>query len=289
MSDIERKFRTFCENLRMPSSSVALVRTRYERIRDCLNKEFWDGYGYHTLYVGSYGRGTAIHLSDIDMIFEIPFNVFSQYDSYCWNGQSALLQKLKDTLHTTYPFTKMRGDGQVVVVEFSDGIKFEIVPAYKQLDGSFLYPDTHNGGKWRKTDPLLEINAVKELNTITNKNMQYLCRMVRAWKDEHNVPIPGLLIDTLVGRFLKKWGYNQKSFLYYDWMTRDFFDFLRSEDDTKAYWYVIGSNQLVYRKGSFHRTAEESYQNALLAIEYEDKNWDSFANSYWRKIYGSKF
>ena len=123
MSNVDVKFRDFCNNLRMANTDVANVRTRYERIRGCLNREFWGGEGYHTLYVGSYGRGTAIHLSDIDIIYEIPYSTYCQYDGYFGNGQSALLQKVKETLHLTYPFTRMKGDGQVVDVDFSDGIK----------------------------------------------------------------------------------------------------------------------------------------------------------------------
>lgn len=289
MGDIYVKFNKFCDNLRMSKQSVDTVRYRYDRIQGCLNAAFWDGYGYHTRYVGSYGRGTAIHLSDIDMIFEIPYTVYNQYDRYLGNGQSALLQKVKDTLHETYPFTNIRGDGQVVVLDFKDGIRFEIVPAYKQYDDSYLYPDTHAGGRWKKTNPILEINAVKDLNRQTNKNMQHLCRMVRAWKDLYNVPMSGLLIDTLAGRFMRGWYHAGKSYLYYDYLTRDFFDFLRNEDDTKAFWYAIGSNQLVYNHGSFHRAAEKAYNNAISAINSEVQNNEWMANYYWRLIYGSKF
>lgn len=283
------KFRDFCNNLRMANTDVANVRTRYERIRGCLNREFWGGEGYHTLYVGSYGRGTAIHLSDIDIIYEIPYSTYCQYDGYFGNGQSALLQKVKETLHLTYPFTRMKGDGQVVDVDFSDGIRFEIVPGYRQWDGSYLYPDTHNGGSWKKTNPMPEIDMVKSLNRDTNKNMQHLCRMVRAWKDEHCVPMSGLLIDTFAGKFLRNWYHKGKSYLYYDYMTRDFFDFLRKEDDRKAYWYAIGSNQFVYNRGSFHQKAENAYNNAILAIQNEEKNNDWLANYFWRMIYGNKF
>ena len=289
MGDIYGKFNKFCDDLRMSKQSVDTVRYRYDRIQGCLNAAFWEGDGYHTRYVGSYGRGTAIHLSDIDMIFEIPYTVYNQYDRYLGNGQSALLQKVKDTLHGTYPFTNIRGDGQVVVLDFKDGIRFEIVPAYRQYDDSYLYPDTHNGGCWKKTNPIPEIQAVKGLNNATNKNMQHLCRMLRAWKEESGVRMSGLLIDTFAGRFLRGWQYAGKTYLYYDYMTRDFFDNLRKEDDTKAYWYAIGSNQFVYNQGPFHYAAERAYNNALSAIQNEELNNEWTANYYWKLIYGSKF
>ena len=49
-----------------------LVSQRYKRITRAVNSEFWnsDSETTHSLYVGSYGRGTAIDTSDIDMLVE---------------------------------------------------------------------------------------------------------------------------------------------------------------------------------------------------------------------------
>ena len=47
--------------------------------------------------------------------------------------------------------------------------------------------------------------------------------MVRAWKEKCNVPISGILIDTLAYKFIENWTYKDKSYLYYDFMSRDFF------------------------------------------------------------------
>lgn len=52
----------------------SLVSQRYKRITRTVNSEFWDSTSEtaHSLYVGSYGRGTAIDTSDIDMLVELP-------------------------------------------------------------------------------------------------------------------------------------------------------------------------------------------------------------------------
>ena len=63
---------------------------------------------------------------------------------------------------------------------------------------------------------------------------------MRAWKNEWNVLMGGLLIDTLAYRFIKDWKYRDKSFLYYDWMSRDFFEYLGNEPE-KDYWLAVGS------------------------------------------------
>lgn len=288
---ISDKFSAFCSNLRMSYDTVSAVRSRYHSITKRLNKDFrdTDSEVLNSLYVGSYGRGTAIHVSDIDMLYILPWDYYTKYDSYDGNGQSALLQAVKESIEKTYWNTYVSGDGQVVKVSYSDGVVFEVVPCFELSNGSFYYPDTHNGGSWKTTNPRPEINAINTLNNATNKNLKRLCRMIRAWKDNCNVPMGGLLIDTFAYRFMKDWEYNDKSFVYYDWLTRDFFKYLSEQDDNQSYWLAIGSGQYIYPKGRFAAKAKSAYDNALKAIEYEDKNYEYTANSYWRDIYGSKF
>ena len=109
---------------------------RYKRITRAINREFWDSESVteHSFYVGSYGRGTAIDTSDIDILMELPRDMYNQYDAHKGNGQSRLLQTVKNAILETFPHSDVRGDGQVVVVNFTDGIKFEILPAFKNLD-----------------------------------------------------------------------------------------------------------------------------------------------------------
>lgn len=288
---INDKFSAFCSNLRMSDNTVSNVRMRYHRITKRLNCDFRgiDSDNLYSLYVGSYGRGTAIHVSDIDILYIMPPEYYTKYDSYKGNGQSALLQDVKKSIAKTYTNTEISGDGQVVKVSFSDGVVFEVVPCFKLTDGSFWYPDTHNGGSWKITNPKPEINAINDLNNKTNKNLKRLCRMIRAWKDYCNVPMGGLLIDTFAYRFLKDWKYNDKSYLYYDWMTRDFFKYLSEQNDNQSYWQAVGSNQYIYPKGKFAAKARTAYNNALNAIKYEEQNNEAMSNYYWRKIYGTKF
>ena len=288
---ISDKFSAFCSNLRMSTFTVSNVRTRYHSITKRLNKDFRniDNDYLNSLYVGSYGRGTAIHVSDIDMLYILPWEYYTKYNSYVGNGQSALLQAVKDSIKQTYPVTYISGDGQVVKVCFSDDVEFEVVPCFEYSDGSFCYPDTHNGGSWKTTDPRPEINTINTWNNITNKNLKRLCRMLRAWKDNCNVPMGGLLIDTFAYRFLKDWEHYNKSFLYYDWMTRDFFKYLSEQNDEQSYWIAVGSGQYIYPKGKFTAKAKTAYNNALKAIEKEDKGYSYTANDYWRAIYGTKF
>ena len=256
-----------------------------------LNKDFWDTDSdtSHSLYVGSYGRNTAIHVSDVDMLFRLPYEVYQQYDTYSGNGQSALLQIIKNSIEKTYSVTHIGADGQVIVVPFDDGVKFEVLPAFANDDDSYTFPDSNAGGTWKTTNPKPEIRVIREADKVWNHNLKRLCRMTRAWNDKWSVQMGGLLIDTLAYQFLRNWDYNDKSFVYYDWMSRDFFEYLKSQDPKKTYWLAPGSNQYVLRKGDFEYKALRCYNIAVEAIKSETEGNDFTANSKWREIFGSKF
>ena len=53
-------------------------------------------------------------------------------------------------------------------INFSDGMFFEILPAFKNWDGSYRYPDTNMGGNWRSTNPKAEQDAMKNKNISSN-------------------------------------------------------------------------------------------------------------------------
>lgn len=288
---IGEDFSTFCANLTIPSEKRESISYRYKRITKQLNIDCWlsDSDTYHSCYVGSYGRGTAIKgFSDLDMVFQLPKNYYDTYNSYFINGQSSLLQYIRGCIQKTYPSTYIGADGQVVIVEFSDNIKFEIVPGFLNNDGSYAYPDSNDGGKWRITKPTDEINAINYMDKKTNGNLKWLCRMMRSWKNQWSVPMGGLLIDTLAYRFIQDWEYKDKSYLYYDWMSRDFFYYL-SQEPENDHWLAVWSNQYIWTEGKFQYKALRCYNLACDAIKYYSQDLTWTARQKWREIYGTAF
>ena len=284
-------FSTFCSNIQVQNRSV--ISTRYKNITRRLNTDFWDTTSEtsHSLYVGSYGRNTAIQgFSDLDMIFQLPLSLYRQYNEYKGNGQSALLQSVKKSIEKTYSTTSIGADGQVILVSFSDGITFEVVPAFIS-DDSYTYPDTNNGGSWRITNPKPEIEAIRNRNNDCNGNLVPLCRMMRAWKSERNVSMGGLLVDTLAYQFIDDWEYRNYSFTFYDYMCRDFFLFMADQDEDQTYWLAPGSRQRVYKKANFQWRARRCYNISLEAIEHEqaDPKRERSAKQKWREIFGTSF
>ena len=168
---VSNDFSTFCNNLRLNNTAVSNIQTRYHAITKRINQDFWntDSDTTHSLYVGSYGRGTCIYTSDVDIVVELPMSYYTKYNNYSGNGQSALLQDVRNSLMKTYSSSAVRADGQVVDIDFYDGIKFEIVPAFKYSDNSgYCYPDTNNGGTWKSMNPKAEIDSFNGRNIISN-------------------------------------------------------------------------------------------------------------------------
>jgi hypothetical protein len=285
-------FSEFCSNLQIKNEDT--ISTRAGAIAQRLNTDFWTttSDSAHRLYVGSYGRNTAIEgISDLDLLFQLPYELYVRHNDHEGNGQSALLQLVRSSITKTYSKTSIRADGQVIQVPFSDGVTFEVVPAFINKDESYTFPDANDGGQWRTTNPRPEIAAIRDRNTECNGNLIRLCRMMRTWKGQWDVPIGGLLIDTLAYQFIEKYEYREKSFLYYDFMSRDFFRWMANQDKEQEWWKAPGSGQYVYGKELFQYKATRCYNLAVEAIDHDSatpkREWS--AKQKWREIFGTTF
>lgn len=286
-SDFER----FCKKLRMSETTISNIQNRYHAIAKRINLDYWNSTSdtAHSLYVGSYGRGTCIYTSDIDIIVELPWSEYTRYNNYSGNGQSALLAALRCCLLKTYSSSSVSADGQVVDIAFSDGIKLEVVPAFKYSnDSGYCYPDTNNGGSWKSMNPKLEIDCFNGRNSICNGNLKRLSRMLRAWKNKHTILMSGILLDTTAYRFLQGYEHADKSFTYYDWMSRDYFKFLLDNAD-QVYWSKPGDTGYVKREYSIKSDAQFAYNKALEALADYDRGFRYCWYQDWREIYGTRF
>jgi hypothetical protein lmonocytoFSL_12138 len=199
----------------------SLISQRYHKIVKAINQEFWNSNSdqLHGLYVGSYGRGTAISTSDIDILVELPRFEYYHYDRLKGNGQSRLLQAVKNCIFIPYPRSSIHSDGQVVVIQFSDGIKFELLPAFKETDYwgnvSYVYPDSNMGGNWRSTNPKKEQEAMRAKNCIDQSNglLFDTCKYLRFIRDEYfsSYHLSGIVIDSFVYQVIGMWHWRRSS------------------------------------------------------------------------------
>src|SRR5579862_2188962 len=264
-------FSEFCTRLRIGGKLRSSIAYRTGRMTQQLNWDFRgiDSDNSNRFYVGSYGRGTAIEtVSDVDLLYALPPPCYSQYDSHAGNGQSALLSAVRTSLQKTYPSSAISGSGQVVVIQFNDGITFEVLPAFLNTESGYTFADANGGGTWRECKPKQEMDAFSRRDTECNGNLVELGRMARSWRDANDVPMTGMLIDTLAYQFIENWAYRDKGYLYYDWMTRDFFTFVAAQDGSQAHWRAPGSASYVARSGYFEYKARQAELRAREGLEY---------------------
>lgn len=285
-------FQEFSSNLRMGQRQRSSLAQRTERITRALNVEFrsTDSSSANRFYVGSMGRNTAIPtVSDVDLLYVLPYEAWTKYNAHSGNKQSSLLNAVRLAISTTYPTSRVSGDGQVVVIAFTDGVTYEVLPAFLNNEQGYTFADSNNGGSWKACKPKQEMSAFSTRNNVCNGNLVELCRMTRAWRDANNAPISGMLIDTLAYQFIEEWAHKNKSYLYYDYMTRDFFAFLASQNQLQQYWSAPGSGSRVSRKGLFEYKARQAELRALDAIQHLEANREWSAKQKFREIYGTDF
>lgn len=191
------------------ADSRSLISKRYCTVTSAMNREFWNitSDRQNSIYVGSYGRGTAIDTSDIDILMSLPESYYNQFNSVYGNGQSRLLQVVRQAILVRYPRSEVRADGQVVKINFSDGMFFEILPAFKNWDGSYRYPDTNMGGNWRSTNPKAEQDAMKNKNISSNGLLFDTCKHLRYVRDNYfrSYHLSGIVIDSFVYQAIGNW------------------------------------------------------------------------------------
>jgi len=203
----------------IPQNTRTTISNRYHTITRAVNREFWNSTSdtAHSFYVGSYGRGTAIDTSDVDMLVEIPQAEYQRYDYIKGNGQSRLLQAVRNAILEVYPRTDVRADGQVVKVQFTDGMKIEVLPAFPKqspwgypVEG-YSYPDTNQGGHWLSTNPKAEQEAMREKNRSSNGLLFDTCKHIRSIRDTQfsSYHLSGIVIDSFVYHAIQGWRWSE--------------------------------------------------------------------------------
>jgi hypothetical protein len=180
-----------------------------------------------------------------------------------------LLQEVKWVLERTYSTTKMRGDGQVVVVPFIS-YAVEVVPAIKLTSGRYWICDTHEGGKYKEIDPDAEIKAVADSDAQYKGNTRHLIRMMKKWQEYCSVPLKSFWIELVAIEFIAAWQHHGNSSTYYDWMVRDFLKCLIGK--AGSFVLIPGTFEIVWLGSDWKFKAESAYDRAVKGCQYEADN-----------------
>lgn len=284
---VTRRFDALIEAMGILPNQQQDGATKIESVTACLHRAY---YGVtdptsHALLAGSWARQTRVRPSgDIDLMFVIPYDVYLRFEARSGNRQSQLLQEIKGVLAQTFTRTTLRGDGQVVVVAF-DTIKVEVVPAILLTDGRYWVCDTHDGGRYKVSDPQALADDLDAADRTYGGSARHLARMAKLWKRQQAVPIKSYLLERLAVEFLRGWSHPTGDRFWYDWMVRDYFAYLASRANT----FVVkpGTMEFVWLGDAWLSAAKSARENAELACTWEEENWDDWAADGWRLIFGA--
>ena len=285
--NVGARFEALLENLKLTSEQTSDGDTKHKGVRSCLNRHYYslNSETANRMLVGSWGKTTRVRPPrDIDVLFTLPFSVYQRFEQRPGNKQSQLLQEVKGILKSSYPSTDISGDGQVVAVPFAS-YHVEVVPAIALQGGQFWICDTHDGGRYKTTDPVAEIAAVNASDAASKGNTRHLIRMMKCWQGYCTVPMKSFWLELLAIDFMRTWPHAGHTSVYYDWMTRDFFAFLV----TKAGWGVTvpGTQETIWLGDVWKSRAESALARASRACDNESQNYPCLAGEEWQKIFGT--
>lgn len=269
---INEQFQKFYENIKLTEAQREDAKRKYDGVCSKLHSYYYPDTTYDgttRFLIGSYGKRTHIRPArDIDVIFIMPPEKFSQYADNSSNCQSQLLQDIKTILEEKYPDTPISAWGKVVALDFADPQhKVEVQPAWENENGTFTIPNSENGGSWETVDPRAEIKRIKESDDQTGKT-RALIRMIKKWSELCTANVKSYAIENKVIEF-----FSINSAGEYAATVRDFF----------AYFYNSETDE------NLRSHLNTASNRARKACDFEGEQKIDHATEEWRKIFGDNF
>lgn len=275
---MQEQFEQLCENIKLTTNQRLDAQVKYRGVCKKIHDHFYNHEynGDTKLIFGSYSKkkNTAIRPisedQDVDVLFKIPEEIFKKYVEYQSGGQSALLQKIREILlESKYSLSeKPKAWGKVILIKTADGAhNVELLPAYEKEDGTFIIPNSEDGGSWEIFDPRAELLKFQISNQNTSGLTGDLSRMIKRWSREVvSLSIKSFEIEDFVISFLTQYSFDQKP---YSQIVKDFFEYL--------YWNVDEEDK------TYAATAKSRSSKAL---EFEKSGNIDDATAEWKKVFG---
>jgi len=277
-------FSRFCANLFVMRRDA--IDQRLDNLSRRLSRDYWSGRmeEQNCLVFGSFGRYTAIRETPfVDILVRYPAQSAEDFIRELPNA----VKGIKEIAHSTFPDMKAGQSDIRLQASFSDRTQMNIFPAYLHEDGRFLFPHPDGGNKPLLSPMQLELNTFHELNRECNNNLALLCRMLRAWKLAQKLTIPGFVIDAMAYYFIGDWEHRDKSYMYFDFLCRDFFAYLNQNNATE--WQLPGSRQVITVEPVDKELLSHCHILALQAIEADRQGMARTARRHWGEIFGESF
>lgn len=277
---MDKYFKTFIENITLTDEQQNDALVKYTNVCKVLYRYFYPNSSNYDdskkFLFGSYKTKTNIRpiteKQDVDVLFKIPDEVYKTYKGYQSNGASTLLQEVRNVLKDTYTTTEtIKAWGKVVLLKTADGKhNVELLPAYEESNGTFIIPNSKNGGSWDIFNPRQEINDFETSNNQTKGLTRDLTKIIKAWI--RNTPSMTYKSYQCIKDVITFLNTQYSPYTSYDKNVFNFFDYMYTYCNDERYSYI--------------KTAHE---RATKAIEYRDQDKYEEASEEWKEVFGRQF
>ena len=286
---VSARFTQFLENIKLTDTQTSSGVSCRESVISCLNSAYYssNSVSANSLGVGSWGKFTRIRPPrDVDVLFRLPDAVYHRFEQRAGNKQSQVLQEVRGHLQQSFSSTNIRGDGPIVLVPFF-AFSVEVIPAFRLTNGKYFVCMTDNGGRYKTADYEAEIKHIADSEAATKQNTRALIRMMKCWQGYCSVEIKSFWIELTAVNFLQQWQHADKSMMYYDWMVRDYLDFLIRQKNT--YVFAPGTHEAMSLGSKWESKANSAWERAKKACEFENLTPPQPYNAgdEWQKIFGT--
>lgn len=282
---VKARFEGLLQNLQLTKDQVDDGISKLSGVADRLNRAYWGaGADAHHILIGSWRKQTRVRPPrDVDLLFVLPYEVYTRYQQRGGNKQSYLLQEIRSHLLDSYPATDIVGDRQVVTIPFTT-YRVEVAPVFLCTDGSYLGCDARDGGRYTRVDPNAEFAAFDQVDRSCVGNLRKLVRALKQWQRYCNVPIKSLHIEALLKELLPTLDYGANDEFWFDWLVRNFFGYAISR--ARGSFVMPGTQEAVHLGDDWVSHAQTAYARAVKACDYERDNYGYLAGDEWQKIFG---
>jgi hypothetical protein len=287
---VYRRFRNFLGALRPTPVQANLCTSTAVEVALGLRRSFRPGGSAAADYliIGGLGKGTAIQPADtVDLLYELPMTM--RHNESPGGGPLVLLD-VAAALGQQY--ASVEPDKRwLTVLPSPGGPAVRVIPAFPCAAGGYLMVDAGSPGAgsshWRQINPPAEAAKLDAADQASAGKATHLILMLKAWRRHRRIPLSPFGIELLVTEFVSVWNYQRRSLLFYDWMMRDFFFWLRFQGGQKM--PIPGTPDALQFDRSWLGPAEEAYLNATQACLLERDNNNPEAEIRWRQIFGPAF
>jgi hypothetical protein len=287
---VYRRFRDFINVLRPTPQETDRAGNAAVEVALSLRRRFGagGGRGLDYLLIGGFGKGTAIRpASTVDLLYQLPLHV-RRADSF--DGGPLVLLEVAAVLGEDFS-SVTPNRGWLTVSPWGDGPAVRVIPAFACATGGFLMveagPPAAGSSHWRQINPQAEAAMIQEADRTSDGKATHLILMAKAWRRQHNATLSPFVLELLVAEFVSVWTYQKRSLLFYDWMIRDFFFWLRHQAGRQI--SIPGTLDSLNLGSSWLGEAETSYLNAMQACLLERDNRNEEAERRWKQIFGQAF